>query len=543
VQKAWREPLDMTDLSLPTARVGKYRILAHIATGGMGSVYKARDEGLDRVVALKVLAPELSDNEVVLERFRREAKHAAKLSHRNIVTLYECGEDQGLHFLAMEFVEGIDLGDYIKRRNQLQPNEARRILKQACKALDHAHSQGLTHRDIKPSNFLLARENDVTVVKLTDFGLARNANDKQFRVTRDGTTVGTVDYLSPEQARDSDLADVRSDIYSLGCTFYHMLAGRPPFSEGGLGERIYKHLASEPQDVRELNPEVPATLWTILKKMLAKVPDARYQTPAEVLHDLRKPQGDMPFVPLSEEDTVQDEAEGQPAALHPATPAPDRRQRKRPSSITELTVLTAAQKEALGLTPEQQQAAAGQFERAQEVMQTDNLDYALQLLLNCCKLDPTELKYRRALRNVVKSLAKDKKPGGWLSGLSLGGRSGRQKLRNAKRAGDFRTVLGDGEECLVHSPGDVGVQLDMAESAATLGLNGLTIWLLEKARQAEPANLHILRALAKANEDQRRFLEAMAIWETIHKTDPTDADASRKIQELAVNATLGQRNK
>src|SRR5262249_7036823 len=143
-----------------------------------------------------------------------------------------------------------------------------------------------THRDIKPSNFLLIRSGRQVRVKLTDFGLARGAGDEQFRVTRDGTTVGTIDYMAPEQARDSALADVRSDIYSLGCTLYHMLAGQPPFPEGGLGERLLKHLQAELPDVRRFNPDVPDELWAVLQRMLAKEPDDRYQTPAQLLDSL-----------------------------------------------------------------------------------------------------------------------------------------------------------------------------------------------------------------------------------------------------------------
>src|SRR5262249_41626999 len=248
--------------------IGKYRILSHIATGGMGSVYKALDEALDRVVALKILAPELTSNDVLRERFRREARHVARLSHRNIVTLYEYGQDKRLYYLALEYVQGIDLGEYIRRRGQLDPEEARRIVIQACRALDHAYEQGITRRDIKPSNFLLTRQGDRWLVKLTDLGLARTVNEDEFRVTRAGTTVGTLDYMSPEQARDSALADIRSDIYSLGCTMYHMIAGQPPFAEGGLGERVYKHLAVDPPDIRQFNEKVPEALWEVLRRML-----------------------------------------------------------------------------------------------------------------------------------------------------------------------------------------------------------------------------------------------------------------------------------
>src|SRR5262249_38992532 len=227
-------------------RIGKYEVVKHIANGGMGAVYKARDVDLDRDVALKVLPPETAANPTALERFRREARNAAKLRHENIVTIYEFGECQGTWFLALEYVQGIDLHDYIDRKGKLDPEEARRITIQAALALQHAYQQGIVHRDIKPSNFLVTRKNERLVVKMTDLGLSREARNDDYRVTRTGTTVGTVDYMAPEQARDSSKADTRSDIYSLGCTFYHMLAGQPPFNEGGLTERLYKHVQDEP---------------------------------------------------------------------------------------------------------------------------------------------------------------------------------------------------------------------------------------------------------------------------------------------------------
>ena len=174
--------------SLPGAHIGKYRLLALIATGGMGRVYKAKDEQLGRIVALKILAPELSHNQVLVERFRREARHAASLTHKNIVTLYEADEADGYHYLAMEFVEGIDLAEYIRRKGKLQPEESRRVLIQACKALEHAFEMGITHRDIKPSNFLLANDEGRTRVKLTDLGLSRMQNDEEFRVTTAGAS-------------------------------------------------------------------------------------------------------------------------------------------------------------------------------------------------------------------------------------------------------------------------------------------------------------------------------------------------------------------
>jgi serine/threonine protein kinase len=266
--------------------IGKYEVISHIATGGMGAVYKARDVELRRDVALKVLAPELAAKPGLLERFRREARHAARLRHENIVSIYECGETGGTYYLALEFVDGIDLGEYIDREGKLDPEEARLITLQAARALEHAHAHGIIHRDVKPSNFLLARPNGGLLVKLTDLGLAREAGDEDFRVTRAGTTVGTIDYIAPEQARDSALADIRSDLYSLGCTLFHMLAGQAPFSEGGLTERLYKHIESEPPNVLDFNPRVPPALCVVLYRLLAKKPEDRYQTPTSLVYDL-----------------------------------------------------------------------------------------------------------------------------------------------------------------------------------------------------------------------------------------------------------------
>jgi serine/threonine-protein kinase len=267
-------------------RIGKYDVVQHIATGGMGAVYKARDLDLDRDVALKVLPPDMAANPTALERFRREARNAAKLRHENIITIYEFGEHQGTWFLALEYVQGIDLYEYIRRKGTLDPEEARRIIIQAALALQHAYQRGIVHRDIKPSNFLVTRKNERLVIKMTDLGLSREAQSDEHRVTRSGTTVGTVDYMAPEQARDSSKADTRSDIYSLGCTFYHMLAGRPPFNEGGLTERLYKHVQDEPPDIRSFNPRVSEALLAVIGRMLAKQPADRYQTPAELVKDL-----------------------------------------------------------------------------------------------------------------------------------------------------------------------------------------------------------------------------------------------------------------
>ncbi|MBI2805213.1 MAG: serine/threonine protein kinase [Planctomycetes bacterium] len=273
-----------------TERVGKYEIVDHLATGGMGIIYKARDPDLDRFVALKILPVEFAKQKTTLIRFEREAKAAAQLRHENIVAIYDVGEDHGTHFIALEFVDGADLQDYINRQCLLDPEEARQIIIQATRALGHAHEQGIVHRDVKPSNLLLTQKEGQLLVKLTDFGLAiRQENDEEFRITRDKTTVGTVDYMSPEQARDSRSADTRSDIYSLGCTFFHMLTGTAPFARGSLPERIVQHMQAQAPDVRRLNKAVPESLAVIIHRMLEKDPQDRYQTPAELLHALENP--------------------------------------------------------------------------------------------------------------------------------------------------------------------------------------------------------------------------------------------------------------
>jgi serine/threonine protein kinase len=533
----------MTMPSLVGARVGKYRVLEHVATGGMGVVYKALDEELGRVVALKVLLEQTAAQPRLLERFRREARNAARLSHRNIVTLYEFGQADGIWFLAMEFVEGIELGDYIARRGRVLPEEARRIAMQAAKALDHAYQRGVTHRDIKPSNFLLAQQSAGRwLVKLTDMGLALTADDaQQYRVTRAGTTVGTVDYLAPEQARDSASADIRSDIYSLGCTLYHMLAGQPPFAEGGLGERVLKHIEAPPPDVRRYNPDISAGLWALLERMLAKSPEDRYQTPAELLEALRHPPEPGPeAAPLPPAPRKRPE---RPARLDrdDGEPPPAPRRLRRAASRRETKVEKPGSSGVLDVSAEQRQAAAGQFERAVEVHAGGgDREYAYKLLLSCCKLDPENLLYRQTLRDVGKALAEQKGGGGWLK--SLGALPARGRFRSARRAGDLRKVLESGEEVLARAPADVGTHMEMAQAAVELGLLPLGEWLLEQARAEAPENAAVLRALAEVAEKQGKLSQAVALWEEVRKADPSDPAARGKINQLAAADTIARGN-
>jgi serine/threonine-protein kinase len=522
----------------PGTRVGRYEVVAHLATGGMGEVYRARDVQLGREVALKVLPDHLAENPSSVERFRREARAAARLSHKNIVTLYDWGQDGRTWFLALEYVDGIDLGSHIVAKGRLDPEEAWRITLQAARALDHAFKRGVVHRDIKPSNFLLTRQGPKLRVKLTDLGVARAVRDEDFRITRDGTTVGTIDYLAPEQARDSALADVRSDIYSLGCTLFHMLAGQPPFPDGGLGERIYKHLQVEPPDVRDFNALVPDALWAVLRRMLAKRPEDRYQTPAELLEALMQLRAADPGagVPSSDEDGPADStvrlARPRPA---PEVPQPARRAGRPP---TPRPPPPSPSPDTLGITDEQRQVASGQFERAQEVLtgHSQEKSYAYELLLSCCKLDPTNLAYRRRLRQAAQEVRQHQGLGRWLTPLRVLAAKGR--LKAAKHAGDYRKVLVHGEEVLAYSPDDVATHLDMAEAAGRLRLAEVQTWLLEQACKLPLKDPEPMRLLAAAYERQNDLDRAIAVWQGVRKLFPQDADAARKINALSIKETI-----
>ena len=267
--------------------VGRYRLLKRLGSGGMGTVYLAEDPALHRTVALKVLVKTENTPPNLIRRFHSEAKTAAKLRHPNIVTVFDSGEADGHLFLALEYVDGPDLEKVIRKKGRLQVERTIEILRQITRALDHAHSLGVVHRDIKPSNILLRRDGTAT---LTDLGLARAIDESAASgITRAGYTVGTVDYMAPEQARSSKSADVRSDLYSLGCTWYHMLAGHVPFHEGDLTNKLRAHSQSPPPDPRVAGDDIPAGVVAVLHRLMEKKPEDRYQTPAELLKDLDRP--------------------------------------------------------------------------------------------------------------------------------------------------------------------------------------------------------------------------------------------------------------
>ena len=310
-------------------KLGRYLIEKKVGAGGMGAVYRARDEQLKRTVALKVLPREKAKNPTLVKRFQSEAQAAAHLRHPNIIGVYDAGEVDGYLYIAMEFVKGIDVGDLVARKGVLSAKRSMDIVRQVSVALQHAYEQNIVHRDIKPSNLMIDQEG---TVKLADMGLARSLNEEESSsITRDGTTVGTVDYMSPEQARDSKAADGRSDLYSLGATWFHMLCGHPPFHEGDLLNKITAHAKNEPPDPRDINPDVPDAIAAIIFRMLEKRPEDRYQTPQELLDDLENANLDQREVSLDLLAALGDDTpEGQ------LKPRPKRR-RERPSTSSTST--------------------------------------------------------------------------------------------------------------------------------------------------------------------------------------------------------------
>ncbi|MBW3538776.1 MAG: serine/threonine protein kinase [Planctomycetes bacterium] len=271
-------------LSPEGARLDHFAIEQRIGTGGMGAVFRAMDERLERVVALKVLAPAQARDEGAVRRFHNEARAAARLDHDNIARVHYIGEDRGLHFIAFEYVTGTNLRDLIRDHGRLQPAEAVNYVLQIAMALNHTSAAGVVHRDIKPSNIIITPSGRA---KLVDLGLARKVNtDAAGDLTMAGTTLGTFDYISPEQAKDPRKVDVRSDIYSLGCTLYHMLAGEPPYPEGTVLQKLLDHQGKDPPEPALKNPHVGPELSAVVRTMMASDPRRRFQSAEELIRSL-----------------------------------------------------------------------------------------------------------------------------------------------------------------------------------------------------------------------------------------------------------------
>ncbi len=280
-------PAGMTiPLPLPQAgeRIDMFELEEPIGVGGMGAVFRALDTRLDRHVALKILPPEQARDPEVVQRFYQEGRAAARLDHENIARVFTIGHDGRYHFIAFEYIEGTTVRQRVEKNGPLPASEAINYTLQIADALVHAAERGVVHRDIKPSNIIVTPHGRA---KLVDMGLARRfERGGDDGLTQSGMTLGTFDYISPEQARDPRDVDVRSDLYSLGCTLFHMLTGRPPFPDGTVLQKLLQHQEEAPPDVRRLNPAVPPDLAIILVKLMAKDRDRRYQTPEQLVRDL-----------------------------------------------------------------------------------------------------------------------------------------------------------------------------------------------------------------------------------------------------------------
>ena len=259
----------------------RYKLLDHLGTGGMSSVYLAEHVLMQRKVAIKVLPQSRVDDSSYLARFRREAMAAASLDDRNIVRAYDIDDDGRNHFLVMEYVEGLDLQATVKRDGPLEYETAANYIRQAADGLAHAHLAGLIHRDVKPANLLVDPKG---TVKVLDLGLARFVEESAMSLTiaHDENVLGTADYLAPEQAINSHNVDGRADIYSLGCTLYFLLTGHPPFATGTLAQRILMHQNQMPPSIYKDRSDAPQDLVDICIRMMAKKPEDRFQTAAEV---------------------------------------------------------------------------------------------------------------------------------------------------------------------------------------------------------------------------------------------------------------------
>jgi len=265
----------------PGTQVSGYRVESLIGRGGMGAVYRAEEEGLGRKVALKVIAPELAQDERFRERFLRESRIAASLDHPHVIPIYQAGEEDGLLFLAMRYVEGTDLAKLVAEEGALEPRRALELLSQVAEALDAAHEKGLVHRDVKPSNVLIAVSAGKEHCYLGDFGLTKRTGSLS-GVSVAGNIVGTLEYVAPEQITGDPL-DERSDVYSLGCVLYECLTGQAPFPRATDVALLWAHVHEEPTPPSKARPELPRELDTVLARALAKEPSRRYRSAGELI--------------------------------------------------------------------------------------------------------------------------------------------------------------------------------------------------------------------------------------------------------------------
>ncbi len=292
--------------------IGSYQVLDRLGEGGISEVFKAWDTLRGRVVALKVLRQHLARKTDALRQFQRELQAITRLSHPNVIKTFDANQVGALHYFAMEFVEGMDLDHFVQQVGPLPVEQACDFVRQVAQGLQHAHQLGLVHRDIKPANLFLlhpplpgrdtatgtGRRGPDPVVKIIDWGLARllrtgdtaenSAGETPETEAEKGMLIGTADYIAPEQAHDASIVDTRADIYSLGCTFYYLLTGRPPFPGPSLMQKLLQHQETEPEPVSKLRPDLPEELAAVVQRMLAKKPEDRFQIPLLVVASLRR---------------------------------------------------------------------------------------------------------------------------------------------------------------------------------------------------------------------------------------------------------------
>jgi len=261
-------------------QIGGYKLIRKIGEGGMGEVYLAEQLTMHRTVALKILHNKWADDEEFRKRFLLEARAAGKLNHQNLIQVYDVGRYQGKYYFSMEFIDGVTVEDLIKHQGSLTIEKVVDIIRQVCEALKYLAHQNIVHRDIKPANIMVTKEG---VVKLGDFGFIQSRWDAE--LMQEGTTIGTPDYISPEQARGERNLDVRSDIYSLGASLFQMLSGKTLFN-GTCSAVMRAHIDTEPPRLEDLRKDLPKGMLRLVQKMTRKDQAERYQTPDEVIKDL-----------------------------------------------------------------------------------------------------------------------------------------------------------------------------------------------------------------------------------------------------------------
>jgi serine/threonine protein kinase len=266
----------------------RYEVIEELGKGGMGKVYKVFDKKIKEKVALKLLKPEIASDEETIERFRNELKYARKIAHRNVCRMFDLGEEQGTHYITMEYVSGEDLKSELIRMGPLSAGKAISIAKQVCEGLAEAHRLGVVHRDLKPQNIMIDRKGNA---KIMDFGIARSLRGKG--ITAAGVMIGTPEYMSPEQVEGKE-ADQRADIYSLGIILYEMLTGRVPFEGDTPFSVAYKQKNEAPSDPKKFNPQIPDGLCQLVLRCMEKEREKRYQSAEEISSELSKIERGIP---------------------------------------------------------------------------------------------------------------------------------------------------------------------------------------------------------------------------------------------------------